>query len=152
MPASPPSPAEVIEPSAPRMIPRLTDDNRDFWTSGSSGSLRVPRCTGCRQWVLPPAGSCPACGSTTRAEPVSGRARVMTWTTNHQAFHPDVPPPNLIAVVVLEEAETLRLATNLVRCEETDLSDGTPVRVLFERHGDVFYPLFEPDGEAGTGR
>lgn len=136
--------AEVIEPTAPRMLPRLTDANRDFWTSGADGALRVPRCSSCRKWVLPPDTGCPECGHPTEPEPVSGRARVFTWTTNHQQFHPDVSPPNLIAIVVLDEADDLRLATNLVRCVEDDVSLGMAVRVLFEHHSDVYYPVFQP--------
>lgn len=136
--------AEVIEPPAPRMLPRLSDANRDFWTSGASGRLRVPRCSSCRKWVLPPEATCPGCGGRTEPEPVSGRARVFTWTTNHQPFHPDVTPPNLIAIVVLDEADDLRLATNLVRCVEDDVRAGMAVRVLFERHEGVYYPVFEP--------
>lgn len=140
----------TIPAEGPRSLPALNDDNRAFWTGGAAGRLLVPRCNedGCRRWVLPPRATCPSCGSETIAEPTSGRARVLTWTLNSYQYHPDVPPPNLIAIVVLDEQDDLRLATNLVHCEESDVSIDLPVQVLFEEHGEVFYPVFEPAGAA----
>jgi uncharacterized OB-fold protein len=127
-----------------RVLPPLTDANREFWTGGRDGRLLVPRCGACRRWVLPPSGTCPGCGSPTAADPVSGRARVLTWTVNHQKFHPAIDPPNLIAIVVLAEQDDLRLATNLVGVEAGDVFVDMPVEVVFENQGEVAYPLFRP--------
>lgn len=134
----------TLDPSAPRMLPKLTDANRAFWTGGAQGRLYVPRCRDCRRWVLPSILTCPGCGGPTESLPVSGRGKVFTWTLNSYRYHPDVAPPNLIAIVVLDEQEDLRLATNLVDCEEADVSAGLPVEVVFERHGEIYYPLFTP--------
>lgn len=136
----------ALEPSAPRMLPELTDVNRDFWTGGAHGQLMIGRCADCRRWVHPPVATCPSCGGTTSAEPASGRASVLTWTLNAHQFHPDIPPPNLIAIVTLDEQEDLRLATNLVGCEEGGVRAGMPVEVRFERHGQIHYPVFTPAG------
>jgi uncharacterized OB-fold protein len=76
---------------------------------------------------------------------VSGKATVFTFTVNHQPFHPKVTPPYAIAIVELVEQTDLRMPTNLVNCELDRLSCGMPVRVLFEQHGEIFVPLFEPD-------
>ena len=38
----------------------------------------------------------------------------------------------------------LRLAA--LNAEEAELYCGLPVRVLFERHGEIYYPVFEPAG------
>jgi uncharacterized OB-fold protein len=129
-------------PAPPRMLPKLTDDNRDFWTSGADGVLRVPRCADCQRWVLPPSATCPDCAGPTRPEAVSGKAKLFTWTLSEHQFHPDVPVPYVIAIVVLEEQDDLRLATNLVDCAEPSLTAGMPLRVLFEQQGEVYYPLF----------
>ena len=141
-----PTPPNLIEAAAPRMLPRLTDANRAFWTGGASGHLLVPRCRACRRWVLPAADACQECGGELVSEPVSGAATVFTYTTNAHQYHPDVPPPNLIAIVELVEQAGLRLATNLVGCDESDVSCGMAVSVAFERHGEVYYPVFEPAG------
>jgi uncharacterized OB-fold protein len=129
------------------MVPRLTDANRSFWTGGADGQLLLPRCGACGRWSVPGTSSCPACGAAVVPEAVSGRATVFTYTLNSYQFHPDVAPPNLIAIVLLEEQDDLRLATNLVRCEADDVSIGMPVAVLFERHGEIFYPVFAPREE-----
>lgn len=134
----------VIVPPAPRMLPALDDANRAFWTGGSTGRLLVPRCSACSRFALPPPSSCPVCGAEMLVEAVTGRATLLTWTLNSYQYHPDVPPPTLIAIVELVEQAGLRLATNLVNCGEADLTPDMPVKVLFERHGEVYYPVFEP--------
>jgi uncharacterized OB-fold protein len=55
-----------------------------------------------------------------------------------------VTTPYIIALVELEEQPHLRLTTNLVNCRAEDVDIGIPVRVVFEDHGDVFVPLWEP--------
>lgn len=135
---------KVRPSSGTRLLPRLTDDNRAFWTGGANGELLITRCEKCRHWQLPPAPECTVCGRPTSPEPVSGQAKVYTWTLNHQKFHPDVEPPNLIALVVLDEQEDLRLATNLVDIDAEDVRSGLPVSVEFEDHGELFYPVFAP--------
>ena len=143
-----PTPPNLIEPVAPRMLPRLTDANREFWTGGKSGRLLVPRCDSCRRWVLPPQEACRECGGGLAYEAVSGDATVFTYTTNAHQYHPDVPPPNLIAIVELVEQADLRLATNLVGCDESEVTAGMAVSVAFERHGEVYYPVFQPGDPA----
>ena len=64
---------------------------------------------------------------------------------NHQQFHPQVPPPYVIAIVELDEQADLRIPTNLVGCDPDRVACGMRVRVRFERHGEIWFPLFEPD-------
>jgi len=136
----------TIEATAPRILPAITDVNRAFWTGGTNGELLIQRCADCRRWVHPPVEHCPDCTGALHAEPVSGNGTVFTFTENFQQFHPDVPPPYLIAIVELVEQSDLRLPTNLVRCAAADVRIGMPVRVVFEPNGDVFVPVFEPAG------
>jgi hypothetical protein len=134
----------AIEPDVERMLPHVTDVNRQYWTGGADGRLHVQHCASCDRFLMPPVESCPGCAGTPTFKPVSGRATVFTYTTNHQPFHPNIPPPNLIAVVVLDEQDDVRLITNLIDCTEDDIAIGTPVQVRFEHHGDVYYPVFAP--------
>ena len=133
----------VIPAAGPRSLPPLDDSNRAFWTGGRDGRLMVGRCESCQQWALPPATECPACGGALEPTAASGRAKVWTWTLNAYQYHPEIPPPYLIAIVVLDEQDDLRLATNLIGMEESDVHDGLAVQVVFEDHGEVFYPVFE---------
>lgn len=131
----------------PRILPPLTPVNRPYWTGGAQGSLLIERCESCRRWQHPPTGACGHCGGAVAPEPVSGEGTVFTFTVNHQQYHPEVPPPYVIAVVELAEQADLRLPTNLVDCDPGAVRIGAPVCVRFEQHGEVFVPVFVLDGE-----
>jgi uncharacterized protein len=138
----------VTDLASQRFPPPLDDDNREFWTAGSDGQLRIPHCTPCDRWVFPPTRTCPTCGASTEYRAVSGKGRVFTHTVNHHPFNPDVPVPYSIAIVELVEQEGLRFTTNVVNCPPDAVDIGMPVRVIFEQHGEVFVPIFEPDPDA----
>ena len=128
-----------------RVLPRVTDLNRHFWTGGAQGRLHLLRCRPCGTYVHPPAPVCPACLSRDVAPAaVSGRARVATYTLNHQPWVPSPDHPYAIAIVEIEEQPGLRLMTNVVNCPAESVRIGMPVRVLFEPYDDVWIPLFEP--------
>ncbi len=129
---------------APRMVPQPNALNRPYWTGGANGELLIQHCTKCGHWNHPPAASCPVCGGEVRAEAVRGTGTVYTFTVNHHPFNPTVPVPFVIALVELDEQADLRVVTDIVNCEPDAVSIGMPVRVLFEQHGEVFVPLFEP--------
>jgi len=138
----------LISDPAPRILPPLTSLNRAFWTGGAQNQLLILRCAACQRWVHPPSSSCPDCEGALGPEPVSGRGVIFTFTVNDQGFNPSVPTPYVIAIVELAEQHDLRIPTNIVGCEPEQLQCGMPVRVLFEQHGEVFVPLFEPDEES----
>lgn len=136
-----------------RVLPRLDDTNREFWTGGAHGDLRFWRCQDCGFYLHPPQPICPIDHSKRLApEAVSGRARVASFTINHQPWMPGLEPPYVVAIVEIVEQPSVRLTTNIVNCEPGAVRIGMPVRVVFEHHtdpdGDVYLPLFEPDPEA----
>ena len=127
-----------------RLLPRLDDDNRFFWTSGADGHLRFLRCGACRTFVHPPAPRCPACLSDSLApEVVSGRGTVESFTVNLQQWIPG-SEPYIVAWVSIVEQPDVRLTTNLVGLEPTAVSVGMAVDVVFEESSDVYLPLFGP--------
>jgi uncharacterized OB-fold protein len=140
---------DAAPPAIPgRMLPKIHEHNRAFWTGGADGHLMISRCTQCESWISPPAADCPVCGGALVARPVSGRGTVFTYTVNHQPFNPDVPVPYVIAIVQLDEQADLRIASNIVDCEPDSVHVGLAVEVRFESHdvdGDtVFVPVFAP--------
>jgi uncharacterized OB-fold protein len=133
-----------------RILPRLNDHNRDFWTAGARGQLRFWRCQDCGSYVHPPQPICPVDHSKNlKTEAVSGRATLASFSVNHQPWMPGPELPYIVAIIEIEEQPSVRLTTNLVNCAPDDARIGMPVRVTFEHHedpdGDVYIPLFEPD-------
>jgi hypothetical protein len=77
---------------------------------------------------------------------VSGRARLHSYTINHQQWFPGQDVPYVIGLVELVEQPDLRLLTNVAHCPHDQLEIGMPLRVVFENVSDeVALPLFEPD-------
>ena len=128
-----------------RVLPVLDDDNRFFWTSGADGVLRLLRCRSCGYHLHPPLPRCPECGSRDLGpEAVSGRGEVHSVTVNHKSWVGG-EEPYAIALVTIPEQEGLRLTTNVVGCPPDEVTIGMPVRVVFEQHDEVWFPLFTPD-------
>ncbi len=133
-----------------RLLPRIDDENRFFWTSGADGHLRFLRCQDCGEYVHPPGPVCPVCLSRDMApEVVSGRATLVASTCNVQQWIPG-SDPYLIGLVAIEEQASVRLTTNLVDVELEDVRDGMAIEVVFEQNDDVYLPLFRPSA-GGTG-
>lgn len=136
-----------------RILPALTDLNREFWTAGARGELRFLRCNACGYYNHPPTKLCPQCHSKDLAPAtVSGNASLHTFTLNHQPWMPGPELPYVIAIVDIPEQAGLRLTTNIVHCPHDELQIGMPLRVTFEHHTDgedeIFLPMFEPDRSA----
>ena len=136
-----------------RVLPEVTAANEHFWRGGAAGELRFLHCAACDGFVHPPAPRCPRClGAALAARAVSGRARLVSFTINHQPWIPGFDPPYAVAIVELEEEPGLRLTTNLVNCPFEGIRIGMALRVLFEeREEGIFVPLFEPAPGAGSG-
>jgi uncharacterized OB-fold protein len=80
---------------------------------------------------------------------VSGRARLHSYTINHQRWFPGQPVPYVIGLVELVEQPGLRLMTNIVNCAPERLRIGMGLQVVFETvNDDIALPLFEPEGAA----
>jgi len=131
-----------------RTLPALTPLNTFFWTAGREGRLRILRCNACEEWLHPPGPVCPQCLSRDLApREVSGLATVQTYTINHQAWSPGLLVPYVVAIVSLDDCPPVRLTTNLVGYAPAQVRIGDRVRVVFERHEDVWLPLFTRLGE-----
>ncbi len=133
------------------VVPELSDRNRHFWQGGQNGELVFLRCQDCGYYLHPPIPICPIDQSKNLAsEAVSRKAVVASFTVNHHPWLPGFEPPYVVALVEMVEQTGLRLTTNLINCPLEDIRIGMPVRVVFKHvsdaGGDVWLPLFEPDG------
>jgi uncharacterized protein len=133
-----------LQPSAAlRPAPSVTEDSRFFWVAAAQGRLVAQRCLGCRRLHHPPRPMCPNCHGLEHEEvELSGRGRVYSYAVLHHPQNPKFAYPLLAALVELDEG--IRLVTNIVGVEPSDLRIGMPVRVTFAATaGDMSVPVFE---------
>jgi len=136
-----------MAPEAPRKLPALTPDTEAFWTGGKDGQLLIQRCSSCLRYQHPPQPLCPACRTETMAPAaVSGRGKVKTFTVNHQQWLPDQDPTFVFAAIELPEQDELYVFSNVLAPPDV-VRSGLPVTVCFERHADVWLPLFRPEDD-----
>ena len=119
--------------------PRPTTDDAPFWQACQERRLVIRHCDNCQHFFHPPLPTCPRCGSFTLSwKPVSGSGTVYTYTVGHQAVHPALKDhgPYNVSVVLLDDADDVRIVTNIVDVAPEDLHIGMPVTVCFEEAGD----------------
>jgi uncharacterized OB-fold protein len=63
---------------------------------------------------------------------------------NYKKWFPGLDVPYIIAFVVLEEQDDVRLVSNIVDCNPDDVRIGQRVKVRFEQASDIWVPLFAP--------
>jgi len=130
--------------SMQRPVPRLTEENRFFWTSGADGLLRFMHCNDCQAITHPPQPLCRHCLSENVApRAVPGTGEVYSFTVNYQKWMPALDVPYVIARVAIDGAPGVLLTTNIVGCPVESVDIGDRVRVTFEQQGEIYYPLFE---------
>lgn len=137
----------MSEPSG-RPLPQLTEQNEFFWTSGADGRLRFQECGSCAALIHPPQPVCRYCRAhESGIRAVSGFATLIGFTVNHRFSMPGLPAPYVVAQVAIEEDPRVRLTTTAVECDPGQLELGMRMEVVFERHGEVWLPLFRPAAE-----
>jgi len=139
-----------LTPPPARKLPKLEPESEFFWKSGADGKLRIQRCADCGTWQHPPLPRCAACGSQAISpQAASGKGRVASYTINYESWLPGLEVPFIFAVVELAEQAELYVFTNILAPIET-VRRGMPVKVEFERHEDVWLPMFRPDETGGA--
>ncbi len=128
----------------PRPRPRLTQENRAFWTGGAEGKLNIAKCNDCDQYTHPPQVLCRHCLSENIApHAVAGTGEIDTFTINYQPWAPGLEVPFVIARVRLDGVPGVYLTTNIVNCPVEEVRFDDKVRVTFEEQDGIYYPLFE---------
>lgn len=114
-------------------VPRPTPTNLPFWEGLAVAEVRIQRCSECGKWVFYPRSRCPHCmADALEWQRVSGRGNLYTWTRCDRPTAPHFADqvPMWIGVVELEEG--VRMTTNLVVPEGTELRAGMPVKPVFD--------------------
>ena len=130
-----------------RPLPALEPRTAAFWRACRAGRLEFTRCVPCQYYIHPSRPICPKCrGRNLDVGTVSGRARLHSFTINHQRWYPGQEVPYVIGLVELIEQPGLRLMTNVINCPIERIEIGMALRVHFEPLSEeVALPLFEPE-------
>ena len=123
--------AEYTKPLPKQADPELTDP---FWEAAKRHELVIPRCHYCNNFFWYPRPACRYCMQENwEWTPVSGKARLYTFTIVRQpqfnAFADDTP--YVYGVVQLNEG--VRLISNVIGCAiPEDISVDMPLEVAFD--------------------
>jgi len=104
-----------------------------FWQAAAEHRLVVQRCTACGHTRLPPGPVCPECRSAEADwKELSGRGEIYTYTIVHRPIAAGQPLPTVIAIVALDDAGGVRMISNLVGVDPSEVAIGMPVEVVWE--------------------
>lgn len=128
--------------SATRPAPVVTEDNHEFWDAAREGRLVTQRCRACGTLRHPPRPMCPYCRSLDHeVVELAGTGAVYSYTVLHHPQHPAFTYPVIAVLVDLDEG--VRILSNLVGVEPSEIRIGMPVHVGFDATADdLAVPVF----------
>ncbi len=132
-------------PEYAKPLPELEGLSEEFYAWCKKGELRFQKCRGCATWRHVPREMCAACGSTEwEWQRSTGRGKVFTWTVAVRPLHPAFAGAAPYAPVVVEMEEGVRVLSEIVDCDPSDLQVDMPVEVVFDAVTDaVTLPKFK---------
>ena len=123
-------------------VPRVNELNQLYFEGCALGELRLRRCGKCQALFRFAHAWCPKCWALELDWiKASGLGKVSHFSVVYQAPSPAFETPYVLALIDLDEG--VRMMSN-VKCDPVAVRIGLPVKVTFERRGDVFLPIFEP--------
>ena len=122
-----------------------------FFDAAAQGRLLIKRCAACSRYLAPSADACDACHSAVLDwRESSGLGTVYSFVIQHQVLHPGFAGEAPYNVIVVELEEGPRINGNYAG-DNSDLRVDMPLRVVFERVGDVSVPKWSADEERISG-
>ncbi len=127
-----------------RLRPPMAHDNQWWWEGIDQGKLLIQKCQGCGELRHPPRPMCPSCRSIDwEGVEASGAGTVYSYTVLHYPKFPGYEFP--LACVLVDLDEGVRLVSNLINCEHSDIRIGMAVEAVIESvDDDLKLPLFRP--------
>jgi uncharacterized OB-fold protein len=135
-------------------LPDPTPDDLPFWDACKRQELRVQRCLECRAFRFPPKPRCPRCLSVkTEWEQLSGGGSLFAHTVVHHIVEDAFVErgPYNVCVIDLDGADGIRILSNVVDADESELEIGMRVEVVWEEAADgVTLPRFKKQSKSGA--
>lgn len=128
-------------------MPQAGIDDAPYWEGCNRKQLLVQRCKACSEFRHPPMPACPHCKSFEREWFASrGEGRVYTYTWVSHAPHPALKgnTPYNVILVELDDAPGVRIVSNAVNADDTNLQIGAPVSIAWDELANgVVLPRFK---------
>jgi len=133
-----------LPPGVP--VPQANPDDQPFWDACARRELRIQRCTHCGRFRHPPVPFCGECGSGgIEWAAVPGTGTVFSYTIAHHPAHKALKTavPYNIVVVHLDEADDVRIVSNVIDASPEEIRVGMPVTLAWDEiEGGMFLPRF----------
>ena len=132
----------MTTPSRP--LPTVSPLAQPFWDACAEGRLVIQRCSECDRLRHYPQELCPNCQSSDYDwSELSGRGSIYSYTISHRAFHPAWKDRVPYAVVTVELDEGVRMVSELMEADPSDVEIDRRVEVSFrELEGFGLAPFF----------
>ena len=135
------------EPPVARPVPVPDAASQPFFDAAAQGRLLIKHCPACARWLAPAVETCDACHSAALEwREASGRGMLYSFVIQHQVLHPGFAGRVPYNVIVVELEEGPRLHGNYAG-DNADLRVDMPLRVIFERMGEVSVPKWVADSQ-----
>jgi len=130
-----------------RMEPKASSASQPFWEATKEQKFLLPWCKDCEKPFWYPRVMCPHClGESIEWKEASGQGSVYASAVHWKPGMPpagDLKPPFVVSLIDLEEG--VRMLSNVIGCEATDVHEGMSVKITWEKLSDGrFLPQFEP--------
>lgn len=113
--------------------PQVTEETEQFWAAAAEGRLVVEHCETCGAESFPPRGMCRTChGRSMRAQEITERGRVYSYTVNYQRWLPDLEVPYVIVLVEFPDHPGVRVMGRLRGRDPEEVAIDMEVEVGFE--------------------
>lgn len=123
-------------------IPVVTDMNRIFFEGCAKGELRLRFCPKCEARFSFAHDWCPECWSLELGwMKASGFGTVSHYSVVYQPPSDAFETPYVLVLIDLHEG--VRMMSNL-ECDPAEVKIGLPVKLKFQKRGDVSLPMFVP--------
>ncbi len=115
-------------------LPEADHDSAPYWQGCRDHVLRLQYCTACVRHQFPPGPMCQNCRKKSLTwRDASGRGTVYSWIVVTHPVPRDIYGDDVPYVVALVElAEGVRLASNIVDCPPDAVYADMPVEVIFD--------------------
>lgn len=124
----------------------MSEDYADYFREKcSQGELWLPYCPNCHKAFFYPRRQCPFClEEGWQWRPVSGRGRVYSYTIVRVSALDEFRGATPYVYALIDLAEGVRLASNVVDCPEELLQPDMPVKLAWVTRDGRRLPVFAP--------